>query len=233
MNKFLIIQCFDDGAHQGTPFKELSEITSKSLIEYCNLHKYYYAIQSDGLDKTRHSSWSKVFLTRKYLADYDWVWCLDVDTMIMNQNIKLEDIVDENYDVIMTCYQGNIDGLNTGSIIYKNTPWTHELLKEIYDDSKYPIGGPNVFFEQSAIIQYYKNNPDQQHHFKIEHVRKFNSHFHLGMRSLGYNFEYGDFVLHTPGSSNDYRVPAFKKLQDWIIKPGQPIREEFNVEMHG
>ncbi len=227
MSKFLIISCFDEGENTGFSYKELSDITSKSVIEYCDLHGYSYLIENKDLDPARHSSWSKVSLSRKYLANYDWVWCTDIDIMIMNQTIRLENIVDDNYDVLITCYDNNIDLLNTGSIIYKNTPWTHEFLKEIYDDTKYPIGGPYVFFEQSAIINFYKNNPSEQKHFKMIHPRVINSHYHAGFINRGFNYSHGDFVVHTAGTDNSYRIEAFKSFEKYIIRPDPT----FNVEI--
>lgn len=43
-------------------------------------------------------SWSKLLVMCKYLFDYDFMFYVDVDTIIMNSEKKLEDIVDYNYD---------------------------------------------------------------------------------------------------------------------------------------
>jgi len=231
MNKqnFLIISVNDDGSHNGPTFSDIGSIyTAKTIMEYSTVNKYYYAIQSEGLDKSRPTSWSKPFLARKYLEDgYDWIWCIDADVMIMNYEIKLESIVDDNYDVLITCYNNDINHLNTGSIIYKNSEWTKKFLDEIYDSSKYEIAGPNIFFEQSAIIKYYKNNPDEQKHFKMIPTRSINAHYHGGMGHLNVNFEPGDLAVHLAGTDNTYRKEAFEEFVKWKKDQTQP----FNVKI--
>lgn len=230
---FLIISVNDSGSHNGPTYSEIARITSKSIIEYSQVHGYYYAIHDTDLDISRPASWSKPYLTRKYLEDgYNFILNWDSDVMVINQNIKLENFVDHEHDVFITCYQNNIDHLNTGAIIYRNSPFTRDLLGEIYDSSKYPIAGPNVFYEQSALISYYKNHPEKQSRFKMIPVRSINSHFHAGFNDPKWNVNYvhgEDLCVHAAGTDNNFRYETFKELGNWIIKPGEPIKEGFNV----
>lgn len=235
MKKILIASIHDSSSHNGPSFNEIVEITKKSTEEYCKFHGYDQIIENEKLDKNRHISWNRIALLRKYLENnyYDWVWNTDIDLMIMNQTIKLENFLDENYDILITCYRGDIEHFNSGSFIVNNTAWSREFLKNIYEHPNYLVDRDFVAYEQECIIEYYKSRPDEQKHFKIMETRTINSHFHARMSDItpSINYEYGDFVLHTAGSDNDYRVPTFKELEKWIIKPGEPLKDGFNVLM--
>lgn len=233
MNKqnFLIISVNDGGSHNGPPYSEIAKITSKSIINYCSVNNYYYAIQDEGLDKSRSASWNKVYLSRQYSKDqYDYIWCVDADVMLMNHNIELESIVDPNFDVFITCYDNNIEYLNTGSIIYKNSEWTRKFLDDIWNDDEFVQPRPGCYFEQSAIIKYYKNNPQDQHRFKFLPVRTINSHYHgLFDPRRDVNFQHGDLVVHLPGTDNQYRMEVFPQFEKYIIKKGEQIDPNFSV----
>lgn len=233
MNKptFLIISPFDNNSHpQNAPtYAEISKITSKSVIDYSNSHGYYYAICDEDLSG-RAISWDKVFLTRKYLQEYSYVWCIDSDVQIINHNRKLEDIVDKNHDVFITCYYSDINHLNTGSIIYRNSEWTHNFLKEIWEDAEFIEPRPNCFFEQSAIMKWYKNHPDEQHHFKMLKVRDCNSHYHGGMTHMDVNYQKGDLCVHLCGTDNYYRMETFKEFEKYITLKDKDV-QNFNVKL--
>ena len=84
-----------------------------------------------------------------------------------------------------------------------------------------------VLLNFNAIINFYKNNPEQQKHFKMVPVRMINSHYHAGFINRGFNYEHGDLILHTAGTDNSYRMETFKNLQKYIIRPDP----NFNVKI--
>lgn len=237
--KILIGTIYDNESYKGPSYSQIAKITSKSLIEYCNLYGYDYRIDSEKIDKARPISWSKVCMAQQELENtqsfgffdwqpkYDWVWITDIDLYIVNHQIKLEDILDENYDVLMTCYSNDINHLNTGSIIYKNTEWTRNLLKEIYDSSKYPIEGQWVFFEQTALMNYYKSHPEEQKHFKMIDTRTINSHYQKGMDFLNVNYKEKDFVVHLAGTNNEYRLNTLTEFEKYRLNP----ENGFNIKI--
>lgn len=233
MNKptFLIVSVYDGGSHppDAPTYAELAKHTSKSLIDYCNSNNYNYLI-TDEYRKIRAASWAKVDLARLYLQDYDFVWCIDNDVMIMNQNIPLDSIVDQNHDVFFTCYYNDINHLNTGSIIYRNSEWTQNFLKEIWADEEFVAARPNCFFEQSAIIKWYKNHPEEQGRFKFLPVRAINSHYHQGFNGLNINYEKGDLAVHLAGTDNFYRLEAFTEFEKFITSKGKDV-QNFNVKI--
>lgn len=56
------------------------------------------------LDVSRPPAWSKIPAIRNSLRNYDWVFWLDSDTLIMNNKFKLENIIpnDVETDLIIT-----------------------------------------------------------------------------------------------------------------------------------
>lgn len=229
--KFLIISVYDQGSHPANAptYEEISKITSKSIISYCEANNYSYLI-TDEFDRSRAASWGKIDLARKHLQDFDYLWTFDSDLMIMNQNIKLESIIDHDHDVFFTCYYHDINHLNTGSIIYRNTPWTQNFLKEIWEDQEFVAARPNCFFEQSGIVKWYKNHPEEQNHFKFLPVRSINAHYHLGMENLNINYEKGDLAVHLAGTDNFYRIEAFKEFEKFITTKGKDV-QKFDIKI--
>lgn len=221
--KFLITSINSTGFHKGPTFKELANITAPSIIDYCSLHNYDYKIFQENPLSDKEISWVKLFSAKENIQNYDWVWCIDCDLMIMNHTIKLEHIVDNNYDVMMTTsLDGNIDYLNTGSILYKNSKWTQKFLEDIYNDGEFDNKG---YWEQSAIIKYWKNHPEERSHFKFVNKRLINSHYHYWWTKTDENYQHGDFAVHLCGMDNDFRYETLKNLQPYIIKPIKNIQQ--------
>ena len=57
---------------------------------YADLHGYDLIVDLDVVDKNRPTSWSKLLAMRKYLPDYDLLLYVDIDTIIMNPEKRLE-----------------------------------------------------------------------------------------------------------------------------------------------
>ena len=96
---------------------------------YADLHGYDLIVDEDIVDKSRPASWSKLLAMRKYLPNYDFVLYIDIDTIIMNPDRRLEDIVDFNYDQMLAADK---NGLNCGVWMLRNTPWTLWFIDEMW-----------------------------------------------------------------------------------------------------
>jgi hypothetical protein len=68
---------------------------------YADRHGYDVIVDGEIIDATRPTSWSKLLAMRKYLPSYDFLFYVDVDTIITNVDVRLEDIVDYGYDQIL------------------------------------------------------------------------------------------------------------------------------------
>ena len=214
--KFLVIQIWDSHCHEGPSFSEIAKITTQSTKEYCELHGYDFIFLDKNPDESRHISWGRSKLIRDNLDYYDWIWAIDSDLMIMNHTIKLENIIDNNYDVIVAANENKIDRINTGSILWKNSAFSRRLIDDMYKDEEFPNKG---FWEQSSLIKQIKSSGYLLQNIKIVSPRLINSYYHFFFTKENNNYKHGDFVVHLAGAGNTYRFNELKKFQQYIIKP--------------
>lgn len=148
----------------------------------------------------------------------EWVWWLDNDAMITNFDIRVEDLIDRDYHVIMGV---DIASINTGSFLVRNSMQGRQWLEYILS-KKGEYKNDKKWFEQQAVIDFY---PKFQDLFKIVPQRTLNSYDYRiyqvdGTDLLGYDGQWskGDFVIHWPGLSNEIRVQLAqqykKEIQD-------------------
>jgi len=148
----------------------------------------------------------------------EWVWWLDNDAMITNFDIRAEDLIDNDYHVIMGV---DIASINTGSFFVRNSMQGRQWL-EFLLSKKGEYKNDKKWFEQQAVIDFY---PKFQDLFKVVPQRTFNSYDYRiyqvdGTDLLGYDGQWnkGDFVIHWPGLQNEIRVQLAqqykKEIQD-------------------
>lgn len=141
----------------GDKYKECMKYGRRSKIDYCNKYAYDFIEDETVYDKTRPIAWSKILLVKKYLSSYDYVWLVDADTIIMNPEIRLEQIISENIqhdrDVLVS---RDISGeINTGSVFFKNTLYCSELIDLIYSQTQFIN---DEYWEQTAFNHIYNND---------------------------------------------------------------------------
>jgi len=149
---------------------EVMESLIKNRQSYCDRHGYTLINANNLVNYSRPASWSKLVALQYHFKEnnFDYIFYLDMDGIIMNQELKLETIIDateRKYDFIVTSDQY---GFNVGTFIAKNTPWTLSFLQLTWQqdwlvpdnyvgkqasDSKLPFG------EQRAI--HYLTNSEQ------------------------------------------------------------------------
>lgn len=181
-------------------------IENKSV--YCNMHGYDFYCSYQSLDETRHPAWSKILLIKKILlrGTYDWIFWTDADAVICNPNIKLEDLIDENFEFIVT---KDFNNINAGNFLIKCSEWSANFLDKIYNHIEY-IDHP--FWEQKAIVIEYEENQDVRNHSKIIPQRLMNSYCAELFQSIPISnpeevfYQPGDFIIHFPAfGKNDLK----------------------------
>lgn len=198
---------------------DLADLTwYNNKVKYAEKHGYLALPKTDNFspEQVHFDKFVHILDVMKNHPAVDWVWWLDNDAMITNFDIKVENLVDNNYHVIMPT---DIAALNTGSFIVRNSAqgreWLEFLLskkKEYKDDKKW--------FEQQAVIDFY---PKFQDLFKIIPQQWLNSYDYnmynvVGIDLLGQDGQWykGDFVVHWPGLPNEARVKLAQQFQQYI-----------------
>lgn len=214
--KVLVSSAYNNYCHYGPPFSDLAKISSPVIEDYCKSNNYDFIIKSltEEEEMDRNASWWKLVNIAENLEKYDWGWSIDIDGLIMNHNIKIEDIIDNKYDILVAARDGKVENINGGSILYKNSYWTNLFLKKMLDCEEFRMKG---FWEQSTLIKYWNENiMDCQNHIKLVNHRLINSFYHCWFKEQ--NFKMGDLFVHFVGSNNDYRYDTMKKFEKFIIR---------------
>ena len=172
---------------------ELAELTNVSKRNYCKKWGYDFICETATLDADRPPAWSKILLLKDHLDEYDWLYWIDADAIIMNPETPLESIIDERYSMVVAKLEsedlfGDLH-LNTGSFFIKSDAQGKKLLNDIYQQGQFTN---HLCWEQQAFIDLYINNKWVRDSVKVEHDSKmFNSSAAV--------YDKGDFVFHAVG----------------------------------
>lgn len=125
--------------------------------KYCNDNGYIYHVETDTTKiktgvKDRAFTWYKPILIKDVMDIYDpdYILFLDADAIVCDFSYKIEQFIDENFDIICTNDYGP-SRLNAGVFIMKNNDWVKDFLVKWWDLCDELSGGSN------NEIGFYKN----------------------------------------------------------------------------
>lgn len=188
----------------GTEYNKIVQPGIKNKNFYCARHGYDFICHEQTLDPERPIPWSKVVAILKAMEnpDHKWIFWTDADALVMNHAIPLEDLIDENYDFIISKDMGSI---NSGHFLIKNSEWSRKFLHNVYNHTECIH---DCWWEQRAIIYELDQHPELLTRTKFIPQRMFNSYpEELGEFQLTTLYQKGDFILHFPSARN--RLSAF------------------------
>jgi len=214
--KIAIVTLFDHN------YSDLAKMSIKNKIEYANKHNYDFIYFDDVIDKTRPPQWSKVKAVESILKDYDWVWWIDIDALIMEFDIMLESLLDDNYDMIFT--SNKYSYLSSGSCFFKNTQLSFDFLTDCYDLKHDCLKNVNVHVfdhEQQSMRQLILTVDKYKYKSKLIDERCCNSFCvtenaqvlsaYPSWNSDSNIYQKGDFVIQFCGRSFSERINDFEK----------------------
>jgi len=207
-------------------YRELVSLGVENKHAYCRQHGYDYIYCEETLDPSRHPAWSKILLVLKAFENstYQWVVWLDADTLIMNQDIPLEDLIDERYHFIISKSSNGHESskdwnrINSGVFFIKNCDWSRQFLTQAYAHTEFlsPPWSYLPFHEQSALIAELKK-PEFLVHSKIVPQRFFNSFPIETMSRLEATYQSGDFLIHFAAKRGDFLARLFEKYSQLVV----------------
>jgi hypothetical protein len=185
-------------------WQELADIVLPKVSGYCK--KYGYDIKVI-LNSEIIVNWSyyKMSWLAFLIYDYDFIWVLDVDTLITNPEIPFTDFTDNEHDIFIC---KDINGINAGSWIIRNTEASRNFVSTIVNNFTEP-------HEQILMNKYL-------HMVKVKYLphpsinsydyRLYN-HFGLAVPAHDQGqWQPGDLLLHLPGLSLEKRIEVFKEM---------------------
>lgn len=181
----------------GDEYKKITKYGRKTKVLYCEKNGYDFFDEEDVVDTTRPLTWSKIKIIQRHLPSYDYIVWIDGDTLIMNDKIKLDNLI--NFDMkekdIMIAQDYTM--INTGVMFIKNTEWTINFLNLVYNQTDF-INHSN--HEQAAFSHILdKNIFDAKYHIKVLPLQEQNK-----INSYWYTYQFNNcFILHFPGYWKD------------------------------
>lgn len=179
-------------------------------VPYCQRHGYPLIVKTDDWHNIP-LGYEKAYLLQTAFANYPdcaWVFFSECDTLITNMTTKLEDIVrDESKHFVITT---DINGINAGSFFVRNSVEGRGYIQAMLDS----IG--KFEHEQAFIIDSYFGSQTHKDIISLYPQKTFNSYdyniwghtYPSGLDYFGNNgrWEYGDFIIHFPGTSLSHRL---------------------------
>ncbi len=204
--------------HYTNSWEELAALVIPNLQRYADKHGYDLHVEKyqDG-----NVDFVKTKTALKLLENYDLVFCLEADMLIMNHTKRVTDFIDSRHDFYIC---KDINGVNGGSFIIMGTEHGERFLKETNKKEgefkteqnvwetleKYPNHDSMVLFLKHPSInsipyKYYHNFGYINYQGQLEPTHE-----------MG-NFAIGDFILHLPGKPLEERIKIFNELKQHIV----------------
>jgi hypothetical protein len=193
------------------PLAPLAQWAVPNKQRYCDLRGYNHLALTSGFDAFRPPAWSKVKFLREHLPRFDWLFWSDIDSLITNYTIRLEDLIDDHYDLVITMEDPGVGvyNLSTRQLLFRNTDWSLRFLDEIYAQTQFI---DSRLWEQRALIHLWEKS-DLSEHIKVVAQKSFNSYPN--------NWQKGDFVLHFPDAPMERRKYMMRLYQQFVVEPSE------------
>ena len=107
---------------------ELAALTTPNKLEYCLRHGYSLVVENAPYD----DAVANADRVCHYLDRFDLVWTLDADAVITNMTVPIHELACLGPHVTV-CEERIVDWnrINCGSMVWRDTPYTRWLLREI------------------------------------------------------------------------------------------------------
>ena len=169
-------------------FAALGGIARSNKEAYCRRHGYTFRCRTEGFDTSRAPAWSKIRFLQEELANCDWVFWTDADSLIMNSAVPLSFFVDNAYDVILSYDRYN--GINTGNFLVRSSPWSQSFLERVWRQEEF-LHHP--FWENAAVMSLYAKDSECHRHISVVPNHLFNGYI------TDNSYSTGGFLVHFAG----------------------------------
>jgi hypothetical protein len=242
--RIAVLVVYDDN------YESMKNITVDCNIKnYCELHGYTLIEHKiELIDRTPH--WSKISESINVLKsnNFDWVFFIDIDCLIMNTTIKLETIIDNNYSFIVPSHgipsidnpivtPFNTDNIISSQFLVKNDEFGIKILENIWGDED-SLQNPiiNTFDYEGRQTRLTILKDEFKPHIKIIEEKLLNRFWYMNspfmvFNNIGVNdlvWQPGDFIVHVTGYKKEERIKLLSDLN--FFSGGEIINVLFKDE---
>ena len=208
MQKIVVAQFYTNNLSYGKFSEEINK-------KYCSDKGYVYHVEKDtdkikGYIEDRAYTWAKPKLIAEVMQKYDcdYVLFLDMDAIVSDHTIRIEEFIDDHFDLVATEDYSSHSKMNAGVLLFKNSEWSKNFLNDWWEAGDYlrgndcPALGTNsnqegyykngLWHDQTCLTILYDRNSNIRNKIKI-----------ITNRSLNWR-EYNDnnFIFHAFGYGN-------------------------------
>jgi mannan polymerase II complex MNN10 subunit len=224
-----ILICTGYTNHERGNFTDWANKTTQNKFEYAEKHGYGFLSERNYEGYDRPISWYKINKILKVLNEYDWIVWMDADSLITNYNIKIEDIINKQFERQKTvflspenlpieCSLPELKETNyiisqdnyspcMGIFFIRNCEWSRNFFEKIYNQISFMNDG---IWENRAQDYLLYHNPNLMENIKFVPKKILNS-FTLDWTS-------GDFIIHWPATEYERKKRYTDEYLEKVIK---------------
>jgi len=177
-------------SHGDDKVKKWREISFANKEKYCKKHGYDFIGSDRDTNIDRHPCWEKCILIKEAIDSnkYNWIFWSDIDSLVVNMNIKLEQFISSRYDLIIS---HTTLRLNFGNAFISNSELSKKIMRGIegmvnkYTQYKWKCG-----CDEGALIRLL-GKPE----FAI-YLDRVNVTYYATYNKFPYEYQKGDFIIH-------------------------------------
>jgi hypothetical protein len=183
-------------------WQPLADIVLPRVKRYCAKHDYIIEIWCMevggvcGFDKMQVLS---------HCMDDDFIWVLDLDTLITNPAIPFHSFTDNEHDIFIT---NDVHGINAGSWIVRNTDASCKFIRTVIENFDAP--------EEQTVMKRYLDMVKVKYlpHPSINSYKYelYEGDEYKGITHEGGQWQPGDLLFHMPGLSLEKRIEILKEM---------------------
>lgn len=215
----------------GTPnLERVSDLSADLNARYASTRGYAFYQYHDSMVPRHIVTWNKVkvLLDMFHRTTHEWIMWLDTDAVVTNRSISVGDIISNaeahprhtEVDLILCDDIGGWE-LNTGVMLWRNTPWTTSILEKLWNMEHLPhMQGA----EQAQLIKLLRREDPNKFRHHIFDQRVFNAHPSVHTQDM--------FIIHMMGFAERDRIAYFTTLKDSLDKAEkETVSEKERVEL--
>lgn len=197
----------------------VGDLTSSNHRAYALRHGYDFERVTE-YEPGSHPSWQKLRMVRERLPSYDAILWLDADTVVTNPMLRVVDVVGPwncprvqglavSKDWTHALPEDEIKHFSLGNFVFTQCSGSFKVLEAALKRKEWEN---RPLWEQQAIQEEYRENPEIRKHVQILPRRKLNAVPATPNTTGPEPWQPGDFLCHMTYLPNEQRVKLFPQF---------------------
>lgn len=139
--RVVLLVAYDKGITEDGWTEDHNERSVQNKRAYAQRHGYALEVGHFRELTDRPGGWGKLLMIKDAMQRYDIVAYLDIDTVIMNGEVRLEQMLEPGKDLASTA---DTSGINSGAMVFRSSDWSRWFLDELWAQ-EWLVEGPYPF----------------------------------------------------------------------------------------